>query len=108
MASNDSDRELDDVESSEPLLISQADADAVIDAEQLRAHIASSKSARRWRRIRIAVGAVTVLVLFGIFIRLSMWRRPFDCKFTLPLHSLALASDWMARRRFLKISDLGV
>jgi hypothetical protein len=84
MASNNPDRELDDAEDSEPLLVSEVDtdtdADAVVDAEELRARIATSKAARRWTRIRITVGILTALIILAIFIRLSRYRRPFDCK----------------------------
>lgn len=84
MASNDPDRELDDAEVSEPLLVSEvdtdADADDIVDAEELRARIATSKAARRWTRIRITVGTLTALIILSIFIRLSRHRRPFDCK----------------------------
>jgi hypothetical protein len=79
MASENPDRELEEVDVSEPLL-SDADADAVIDAEQLQTHLASAKAARRWMRIRIAIGTITLLVLIGIFVRLSRWKRPFDCE----------------------------
>ena len=86
MASNDPDRELDHAEVSEPMLVSEpdadtdADADAVVDAEELRARIATSKAARRWTRIRITVGTLTALIILAVFIRLSRHRRPFDCK----------------------------
>jgi hypothetical protein len=84
MASNNPDCELDDAGDSEPLLVSEvdtdADADAVVDAEELRARIATSKAARRWTRIRITVGIVTALITLAIFVRLSRYRRPFDCK----------------------------
>ena len=84
MASNSPDRELDDAEDSEPLLVSEvdnaADADAVVDAEELRARVATSKAARRWTRIRITVGILTALIILAIFVRLSRYRRPFDCK----------------------------
>jgi hypothetical protein len=84
MASNDQHHELDDAQVSEPLLISEvdteADADAVVDAEELRARIATSKAARRWTRIRITVGTLTALIILAIFVRLSRHRRPFDCK----------------------------
>jgi hypothetical protein len=81
MASASSNRELEEVDVSEPLLSdADADADAVVDAQQLQTHLASAKAARRWRRIRIAIGTITLLALIGIFVRLSRWRRPFDCE----------------------------
>ncbi|KAE9376218.1 hypothetical protein N431DRAFT_404411 [Stipitochalara longipes BDJ] len=78
MSSNDPDHGLDDVDtgSSEPLL--DAEAQAAADAEQLEAHVASSKSARRRSYIRLSVGTIAVLAFVGIFVRLSRWRRPFD------------------------------
>jgi hypothetical protein len=81
MAANDTHSELEDVDSAEPVLASDDDSEAVIDAEQLRGHIASSKAARRWKYVRLLLGAVSLLVLVGIFVRLSTWKRPFDCKF---------------------------
>lgn len=81
MASNKPDNELEDVDIDEPLLVNDAEseADAILDEEELQKHIATSKAARRWRYIRVAVGGFAFLVLVGIFIRLSRWRRPFNC-----------------------------
>jgi len=80
MSSNDPDHGLDDVdaEPSEPLL--DGEAEAIADAEQLETHLASLKAARRRNYIRLGIGTVAVLVFIGIFVRLSRWKRPFDCE----------------------------
>jgi hypothetical protein len=81
MAASDMHSELEDVGIAEPVLASDDDSEAVIDAEQLQRHIASSKAARRWKYVRLLLGAISLLVLVGIFVRLSTWKRPFDCRF---------------------------
>jgi len=81
MAANDTHSELEDVDIAEPVLASDDNSEAVIDAEQMRRHTASSKAARRWKYVQLFLGANSLLVLVGIFVRLSMWTRPFDCKF---------------------------
>jgi hypothetical protein len=91
MATRNANDELEDVEVGEPLLVSQTDdeTDAAIDEEELRRHITSSKTAKRWRYIRFVTGAFVIFVFVGVFVRLSRWKRPFDCMLsrstTLPL-----------------------
>jgi hypothetical protein len=79
MASNNSQSALEDVDIAQPMLASDDDSEAALDAEQLRTHISSSKAARRWRYVKVAIGMLTIFVLAGIFVRLSRWKRPFDC-----------------------------
>ena len=89
MAPNDSQSEMEDVGITEPMLASDNDSEAVLDAEQLRAHIASSKAARRWSYVKVVTGLFAILLIIGIFARLSRWKRPFDCKLNLPICLIA-------------------
>jgi hypothetical protein len=99
MDSGNSSGGLEEAETSEPLLVSE-DEDAVIDEEELRTHLAIAKTAKRWRNIRLLAGAIALLVLVGVFVRLSRYRRPFDCKtaffFRISLVPFPLACKGMA------------
>lgn len=73
MAPHHPNRQLAELEISEPLIVSDADvaAEADIDAYQLRTYLDNSKASRRRRYISLLVGIISLFILVGIFVQLS-------------------------------------
>lgn len=89
MSSDNPDHGLEDVDPDAEAPLIEGDAEeAAADAAQLETHAASLKAARRRRYIRLCVGTFAALAFVGIFVRLSRWKRPFDCE-SKPPHSMS-------------------
>jgi hypothetical protein len=77
MASYHPNRQLAELEISEPLILGETgdDADSDIEAHQLRTYLDSSKATKRRRHISFLVGFASLFILIGIFARLSRRRH---------------------------------